>query len=232
MKHKLFKFTPLALLIALAVALPFVAQAQFGPPTCIRGGLWTFLCIIHDLLNTAIPVILALGIVYFVWGVVQYVIRDDEEAKKKGKNRMIWGIIGLAVITALWGLVNILVDTFGLYGGVPPYLVPVVDPALGSGCVFPPNPKLQDLLAYATCFIGRSVIPLIFALAAVMFVWGVVHYFILNADEEQKRTQGKMFMIWGIIALTVMVSVWSLVAILGNTFPGINTSVLPYVEPR
>ena len=36
------------------------------------------------------------------------------EAKKAGKNRMIYGIIGLAVIVAMWGLVNILLDTFNI----------------------------------------------------------------------------------------------------------------------
>ena len=35
-------------------------------------------------------------------------------AKKKGRDRVIYGIIGLAVIIAMWGLVKILTDTFGL----------------------------------------------------------------------------------------------------------------------
>lgn len=37
-------------------------------------------------------------------------------------------------------------------------------------------------------------------------------------------------MIWGIIALAVMLSVWGLVGILGSTF-NIGTSVLPQVTP-
>ncbi|HEV7702496.1 MAG TPA: hypothetical protein VGO63_03605, partial [Candidatus Paceibacterota bacterium] len=67
---------------------------------------------IHGILNSIIPLLVTLGVVYFVWGVVQYVIADAEEAKKTGKNRIIYGIIGLAVIVSLWGLVNILVTTF------------------------------------------------------------------------------------------------------------------------
>ncbi len=92
-------------------------------------------------------------------------------------------------------------------------------PAPNSGCAFTtnPNPKLQDLLGYASCIINKSVIPLIFALAVAMFVWGVVQY-VINDDEEAKKAKGRQFMIWGIIALTVMVSVWGLVKILGNTF--------------
>jgi len=50
-----------------------------------------------------------------------------------------------------------------------------------------------------------------------MFIWGVVQY-LINAQEETKREKGKQFMIWGIIALTVMTCVWGLVSIVGTTF--------------
>ncbi|MEI8174687.1 MAG: hypothetical protein WCG28_01925 [bacterium] len=96
------------------------------------------------------------------------------------------------------------------------------------GCLLPDNPKFQDLLIYLTCIISKSVIPLIFALAIAMFVWGVVQY-VINSDEESKREKGKQLMLWGIIALAVMVSIWGLVAILGNTF-GIEY-VVPQVKP-
>jgi hypothetical protein len=48
-------------------------------------------------------------------------------------------------------------------------------------------------------------------------MWGVVQY-ILNNEEEAKREKGKQFMLWGIIALFVMFSVWGLIKVLGNTF--------------
>jgi hypothetical protein len=101
---------------------PLVALAQVGtglePRKCISGArvtdVQTFLCKIGDILSAIIPILIALGVVYFVWGVITFVIASDEEAKSTGRNRMIWGIIGLAVIIALWGLVRILVNTFGL----------------------------------------------------------------------------------------------------------------------
>ena len=86
------------------------------------------------------------------------------------------------------------------------------------GCTFASaNGKLGDVFKYATCIISSSVIPLIFALAVAMFVWGVVQY-VISPQEEAKRTKSKQFMLWGIIALAVMVSVWGLVRIVGTTF--------------
>lgn len=90
--------------------------------------------------------------------------------------------------------------------------------------------KLGDLLDYVTCTINSSVIPLIFALATVIFIWGVVQY-VINSDEEAKKEKGRQFMIWGIIGLAVMISVWSLVGILSNTVTGKNINVLPQVRP-
>ena len=190
-------------------------------------GIGKIICQIHQILNSIIPVLVALGVVYFVWGVVQYMIGGDEEAKKKGRSRIIYGIIGLAVIVSVWGFVNIIVNTFGLGGQTPP--LPTIGTSTGSctlGTVVT-DIKFQHLLVYITCIISTSVIPLIFALAVAMFVWGVVQ-FVINSDEEAKKEKGKQFMLWGIIALTVMVCVWGLVGILGNTF-GIKTGFIPQV---
>ena len=92
------------------------------------GTIPNLLCTVADILRWIIPVVVVLGLVYFVWGVASYVIGNDEEAKKKGRDRMIYGIIGLAVIVALWGLVNILIGTFNLRGDerrtIPTVLIP------------------------------------------------------------------------------------------------------------
>ena len=225
------KFIPILSLIMLA---PLVASAQGTPSSSLADVISK----ISDLFGAVIPVLVALGVIYFIWGVVQYVIYDEEEAKKKGRDRMIYGIIGLAVIVSIWGLVAILNQTLGLGGanglsGANAPNLTNLTPAGGStsSCLtLSTTSKLPDYLNYVTCIIGQSVIPLIFAVAVVMFIWGSVSFFIINADEEAKRTQGKQFMIWGIIALAVMVSVWGLVNIIGGTF-GIKTDFLPKVCP-
>ncbi len=99
---------------------PVMALAQISTVGSTSGGcaigpggtLLGILCRIGQILNSVVPVLIALGVVYFVWGVITYVISSDEEAKKAGRDRMIYGIIGLAVIVAVWGLVKILTNTF------------------------------------------------------------------------------------------------------------------------
>ncbi len=106
----------------------------------------------------------------------------------------------------------------------------VIQPSASSGfCTLGNNPKFQDLISYVTCLISKSVIPLIFALATVVFIWGVVQY-VINTDDEKKKSKGREFMIWGIIGLTVMFSIWGLVSILANTF-NIDVNFVPQVRP-
>ena len=111
--------------IAPALAL---AQVQTGGTTAFNCNASTvtgsgtqfqdLLCKVGSILSSILPILIALGVVYFVWGVITYVISSDEEAKKAGRDRIIYGIIGLAVIIGLWGLVKILGNTFGLNNNV------------------------------------------------------------------------------------------------------------------
>ncbi len=94
------------------------------------------------------------------------------------------------------------------------------------GCSLPTSNKtVGDLFAHVTCLIYKTIIPMFFALAMAMFLWGVVQY-VVNEGDEGKREKGKQFMVWGIIGLTVMVTVWALVAVLGSTF-GFDTKTIP-----
>jgi len=116
MKKKLMVLSGVVLGVAPIVAL---AQTTFTgvatncnnvTPATVNG----FLCKISQILGAIVPILIVLGVVYFVWGVVSYMIGGDEEAKKKGRDKIIYGIIGLAVIVGVWGLVRILTTTFGL----------------------------------------------------------------------------------------------------------------------
>ena len=115
MKKKLIALLGLGVVLSPMLALAQVGTVS-GSTLCNATvqDLGDVICRIGSLLNKIIPVLIVLGVVYFVWGVISYVISSDEEAKKAGKNRMIWGIIGLVVIVGMWGLVSIVTSTFGL----------------------------------------------------------------------------------------------------------------------
>ena len=118
MKNKLIGLSSGAILML----SPLFAFAQ-GACTGLAGNgtVEGIICKIGDIFSIIIPILIVLGVLFFVWGVVQYVISSEEEAKKKGRDRMIFGIIGLVVIVAVWGLVWLVMETFGIGpGNAPP----------------------------------------------------------------------------------------------------------------
>jgi uncharacterized membrane protein len=124
MKKRLIVLSGLTALIA-----PIITFAQSQGGQCYSGnttGIEWVICKIGSILNTIIPILIVLGVVYFVWGVITYMIGADEEAKKKGRDKIIYGIIGLVVIVGMWGLVRIVTSTFGLSNNNPNIQTPCV----------------------------------------------------------------------------------------------------------
>ena len=66
------------------------------------------------------------------------------------------------------------------------------------------------------------LVPFLLALATLFFFWGLTK-FILNADQEEARVDARNIMIWGVLAVFVMVSIWGLVAFISNTL-GLNNN--------
>ena len=67
-------------------------------------------------------------------------------------------------------------------------------------------------------FMNNTVVPLIWAVAFIVFIYGVYNYFIAGGADEEKRSEGKKLVMWGVVAFFVMSSVWGLVNLLGGTF--------------
>ena len=66
--------------------------------------------------------------------------------------------------------------------------------------------------------INQSLVPVLFAVAFLMFLWGVFKYFIKGATEEKSRIDGRQFVLWSIIGFAVILSVWGLVGVVKSTF--------------
>jgi len=105
-------------IVALAlVTFPGVASAQ-GVGI---GGLLGLLNQAQDLINRLIPFVIALTVLFFLWGLFRYIMAGgDADKRKEAQGAMIWGIITLFVMVSVWGLVNILVRSFNLDVSAPP----------------------------------------------------------------------------------------------------------------
>ena len=65
-----------------------------------------------SILASLIPVLIGLAALLFFWGLIRYLTTTNENTRKEAINVIIYGIITLFVMVAIWGLVNIIAVTF------------------------------------------------------------------------------------------------------------------------
>jgi hypothetical protein len=86
--------------------------------------------------------------------------------------------------------------------------------------------NLSDVGSFIINVINNIVVPVLFAVAFIVFVYGAFQTFIIGATSEEVKAKGTNLMLWGLIGFFVMVSVWGLVNILTGTVSfGNNTGV-------
>lgn len=94
---------------------PVVAFAETRV-TSIQGALG----LIRSLMGIAVPLLIAAAVVVFLYGVLKFITSSgDAEKRKESQGVMIWGIIGIAVMVSVWGLVRILTGTVNPENTVP-----------------------------------------------------------------------------------------------------------------
>lgn len=85
----------------------------FAPFLAFAATLGSILNTIGQLIQTATPIVVALALVYFFWGLGQFILgSSDSEKRKNAIEIMIYGIIALFIMVSIWGIINVLQSTF------------------------------------------------------------------------------------------------------------------------
>lgn len=85
--------------------------------------LTDFLCVVLSLINQALPVLFAMAVLAFFWGLMLYVFslggEGDEKKQKQGRSLMVWSFVAFVVMLSVFGLIAIIQNTFDLRNGAP-----------------------------------------------------------------------------------------------------------------
>lgn len=88
--------------------------------------------------------------------------------------------------------------------------------------------SVQSAGSFVVNFINTVAVPVLFAIAFIVFIFGVFQYFIMSRGDEEKSANAKNLMLYGLIGFFLMVSVWGLVNILiGTVSLNSNTPTFP-----
>lgn len=181
---------------------------------------------IQRTIDYIIPFLLGLGLLFVVYGVLRYISKGaDEEKRKEARDFILWGILSLFIMLSVWGLVNILVNTFNLDNKSELVGQTYTLSATDETSLSTTPTDLIQFINRAQAIGTKSIIPFLFSIAVLIVIFGVVNY-IREGDNEEKRASARAFIIWGIVSIFVMLSIWGFVNILVTTF-GVDNSKTP-----
>jgi len=186
-----------------------------------------------DIINFTVPFLIGLGVFLIIYGILGYISNAaDEEKRAEARKFILWGVVAVFIMISVWGLVNILYNTFNLdnyntiandtYGSARDAEGNIIFEENVQGELNKKPATIIDLITRVN-IIGSRLIPFLIGIGVLIIILGILGY-IKNGDNEEKRAEGRMFIIWGIVSIFIMISVWGLVNILYNTF-NLNNAV-------
>jgi uncharacterized membrane protein YidH (DUF202 family) len=182
-------------------------------------------------MNLIIPFLVGLAVFIIIYGILGYIsFSADEEKRKQARDFIAWGVIGVFLMLSVWGLVTILLNTFNLNNSNA--IVTQTYPAFNNGQPTTDPTTVLELIDRMNS-IGSRIIPFLIGIAVFIIILGIVGY-VRDGSNEEKRAEGRMFVLWGVISVFLMLSIWGLVNILVNSF-NLNNSLpkmpsLPKIE--
>ncbi len=71
--------------------------------------------IISKILQPIVWLLFALAMFYFVNGIATFMLKaDDPKARAKGRQEMIWGVVGFFIMVSVYAILSIVTNTFGV----------------------------------------------------------------------------------------------------------------------
>ena len=65
--------------------------------------------VITGIFNPLIGLMFVVAFAFFIWGIIEFIWNaGNEEKRATGKQHIIWGLIGLLIMSAVWGIMAII----------------------------------------------------------------------------------------------------------------------------
>jgi len=67
------------------------------------------------ILNPTILLLFAVAAIVFVWGLTQFLVSSEtDDGRETGKRKILWGLIGMFIMFGAFGIIRIVLNTFGV----------------------------------------------------------------------------------------------------------------------
>jgi phage-related holin len=69
---------------------------------------------LQGILSVAVPILITVMVVIFIWTVIQYTMTTDEKKKEAAKSGIIRALIGVFVIVSFWGIIRLINNSLNI----------------------------------------------------------------------------------------------------------------------
>lgn len=87
--------------------------------------------------------------------------------------------------------------------------------------------ELKEFVQGLTNLMNDALIPAIFALGFLVFIWGMYKTFILGGNDEEKQGEGRQLMMYAVIGFVVMISLWGIVNLIATSLELNDKQITP-----
>lgn len=77
-----------------------------------QSNLGSLISSVGYLINILLPITFGLALLYFFWGLANFILKSGSGEREEGKTKMVWGVIALFVMASVWGIVQFIADAF------------------------------------------------------------------------------------------------------------------------
>ena len=118
MKKHIIKFGVLGVML-----VPIFAFAQ---NSVFLGSVKRFVEDFGDIIGISIPIVFAMAVLAFFYGIFLYIFTQSMEDKKKGKEIMLYSLVAVFVMASMFGIIELAQSTFNIESGSGTFPTPTV----------------------------------------------------------------------------------------------------------
>ena len=202
------------------IALVFLAipGIAFAAPQSIIN----LVTLIETIVQALFPISVAIAVLMFGYNIAKYLTSKNLADQNVYKAGILNSVLALFIIFVFVGIITVLAKSLGIanLGGT----IGVSDPsgvANGSGGIS----TFRNIALSVASFISKRVIPILIACAMLFFIGNII-ISMSKSDVEAERTKLNQYMKWGILALFLLLTLFSVVSLFTGSLFGTG-AVIP-----
>lgn len=186
--------------------------------TFAANAIVSFVAFLERMINALFPLMIAAAILAVGWNLVRYLSSKTSTDQDVYKAGILNSILGLFVIFITVGLIRVLAKSIGVDLGSTIGIAD--DSGLGMGA----QGSFRYIALTVAKFLSSRVVPIMIA-CALLFFFGNVIISMTKSNVEEERTKLNEYLKWGILALFLILTLFSVVGLFTGSFFGIGAII-------